>query len=136
LRVDSSGKKQLPRSEAAMAEATDLGPITLQLDGHHLTFEDCVWLPGPSSLSSCMKETPIFCFLKSGIENVSLPMGCNKITRVPVQTFRRQLVSFSSFVLNFLQVASQISLTTCKSFRSCAVNAIWNSILIFRIDFH
>ncbi|KAH9532024.1 hypothetical protein CY35_19G067200 [Sphagnum magellanicum] len=40
-----SGKKQLPRSEAAMAEATDLGPITLQLDGHHLTFEDCVWLP-------------------------------------------------------------------------------------------
>lgn len=107
LRVDSSGKKQLPRSEAAMAEATDLGPITLQLDGHHLTFEDCVWLPGPSSLSSCMKETPIFCFLKSGIENVSLPMSCNKITRVPVQTFRRQLVvfSFSSFVLNFLQVA-------------------------------
>ncbi|CAK9215092.1 unnamed protein product [Sphagnum jensenii] len=45
MRVDSSGKKQLPRSEAAMAEATDLGPITLQLDGHHLTFEDCVWLP-------------------------------------------------------------------------------------------
>ncbi len=119
LRVDSSGKKQLPRSEAAMAEATDLGPITLQLDGHHLTFEDCVWLPGPSSLSSCMKETPIFCFLKSGIENVSLPMSCNKITRVPVQTFRRQLVvfSFSSFVLNFLQVASQTSLTTCKSFQ-------------------
>ncbi|KAL3691521.1 hypothetical protein R1sor_005172 [Riccia sorocarpa] len=38
-------KKRLPRSEAAMAEAADLGPIQLQLDGHHLTFDGGEWHP-------------------------------------------------------------------------------------------
>ncbi|KAL2623384.1 hypothetical protein R1flu_003589 [Riccia fluitans] len=38
-------KKRLPRSEAAMAEAADLGPIHLQLDGHRLTFQSGEWQP-------------------------------------------------------------------------------------------
>jgi hypothetical protein len=39
-------KKRLPRSEAAMVVASDLGPISLQLDNHKLTFDDCEWTPG------------------------------------------------------------------------------------------
>jgi hypothetical protein len=39
-------KKRLPRSEAAMVVASDLGPICLQLDNHRLTFDDCEWTPG------------------------------------------------------------------------------------------
>ncbi|KAH9573062.1 hypothetical protein CY35_02G186900, partial [Sphagnum magellanicum] len=38
-------KKRLPRSEAAMVVASDLGPISLQLNNHRLTFDDCEWTP-------------------------------------------------------------------------------------------
>ncbi|KAL2622469.1 hypothetical protein R1flu_002674 [Riccia fluitans] len=38
-------KKRLPKSEAAMAEAADLGPIHMQLDGHRLTFGGGEWQP-------------------------------------------------------------------------------------------
>ncbi|KAL3693343.1 hypothetical protein R1sor_006994 [Riccia sorocarpa] len=43
--VSGDRKKRLPRSEAAMAEAADLGPIQLQIDGHRLTFDGSEWHP-------------------------------------------------------------------------------------------
>lgn len=43
-------KHTLPRSEAAMVAAADLGPITLRLDNYSLTFEDCQWTPGANFL--------------------------------------------------------------------------------------
>ncbi|KAG0560985.1 hypothetical protein M758_9G029600 [Ceratodon purpureus] len=38
-------KNTLPRSEAAMLAASDLGPIHVHLDNYRLTFEDCMWTP-------------------------------------------------------------------------------------------
>lgn len=39
-------KNTLPRSEAALQAAADLGPIHVNLGSYRLTFEDCFWTPG------------------------------------------------------------------------------------------
>jgi hypothetical protein len=46
-------KKPKPRSEAAKAEAAELGPVVLELEGNRLTFEDGAWRSGKRRTGVC-----------------------------------------------------------------------------------
>jgi hypothetical protein len=59
-------KKPKPRSEAAKAEAAELGPVVLELEGNRLTFEDGAWRSGKRRTGVCNSAVGM-ALLQSGL---------------------------------------------------------------------